>query len=356
MLSPETTRIVIDSSPLRYLNTGLGQFTFHLLQELSALPFAEAKLCSLVHPCYAHLVPRGIAIEPATWLRRHASRGVQRHLYRACKVWHMTTENTRLTGVPRGASVVLTIHGLHFLDESPREEADRELADVQMLVESASVITVVSAFTADLVRQRLDVRNKSVHVIPNGVDRKAIASSTPSWAPKGKFLFSIGTFFARKNFHVLIPMMNFLPEYTLILAGDAGHDYGAKVRAWVQAANLQDRILMPGEVTEGEKQWLYSQAEALVFPSISEGFGIPLIEAFQHGKPVFCGRYGSLPEIGKDYAWFWDNFDPESMATQVREKLSLEPTVSRSIRVDYAAGFSWAAAARRYQEIYRSLL
>lgn len=356
MPNPEAARIVIDSSPLRYLNTGLGQFTFHLLQELSALPFPEARLCSLVHPHYAHLVPRGIALEQANWLRRHASHAVQRYLYRACKVWHMTTENTRLTGVPRGASVVLTIHGLHFLDESPAAEANRELANVQKLVDGASVITVVSAFTADLVRTRLDVKSKPIQVIPNGIAREEIASSTPRWAPKGKFLFSIGTFFARKNFHVLIPMMKFLPEYTLVLAGDAGHDYGNKVRAWVQAANLQDRILIPGEVTEGEKRWLYSQAEALVFPSISEGFGIPLIEAFQQGKPVFCGRYGSLPEIGRDHAWYWDNFEPESMANRVREKMLLEPTVDRSTRVNYAAGFSWAAAARGYQKIYRSLL
>lgn len=356
MLNPEATRIVIDSSPLRYLNTGLGQFAFHLLEELSVLPFPEAKLWSLVHPRYAHLVPRGIALEPASWLRRHASHVVQRHLYRPCKVWHMTTENTRLTGVPRGASVVLTIHGLHFLDESPAEDANRELADVQNLVDSASVITVVSAFTADLVRNSLDVKNKPVQVIPNGISRKEVAPITPRWAPKGKFLFSIGTFFARKNFHVLIPMMKFLPEYTLVLAGDTGHDYGNKVRGWVHTANLQDRILMPGEVTEGEKRWLYSQAEALVFPSVSEGFGIPLIESFQLGKPVFCGRYGSLPEIGMDHAWYWESFEPESMATQVREKLLLEPTVDRSRRIHYAAGFSWAAAAREYQKIYRSLL
>lgn len=356
MLNPEATRIVIDSSPLRYLNTGLGQFTFHLLEELSVLPFPEAKLCALVHPRYAHLVPRGIALEPATWLRRHASHVVQRHLYRPCKVWHMTTENTRLTGVPRGASVVLTIHGLHFLDESPADEANRALADVQKLVDNASVITVVSAFTADLVRNRLDVKNKPVQVIPNGISRKELEPITPRWAPKGKFLFSIGTFFARKNFHVLIPMMKFLPEYTLILAGDTGHDYGNRVRAWVHAANLQDRILMPGEVSEGEKLWLYSQGEALVFPSVSEGFGIPLIEAFQLGKPVFCGRYGSLPEIGMNHAWYWENFEPEPMATLVREKLLLEPTVDRSSRINYAAGFSWAAAARGYQKIYRSLL
>lgn len=356
MPNPEAARIVIDSSPLRYLNTGLGQFTFHLLHELSVLPFPDAKLCSLVHPRYAHLVPKGLAIEQATWLRRHASAAVQRHLYRACKVWHMTTENTRLTGVPKGTSVVLTIHGLHFLDESPADEASRELADVQKLVNSASVITVVSAFTADLVRNRLDVKSKPIQVIPNGIARQEIAPSTPTWAPKGKFLFSIGTFFSRKNFHVLIPMMKFFPEYTLILAGDNGHDYGDKVRTLVSDAAVENRILMPGEVTEGEKRWLYSQAEALVFPSVSEGFGIPLIEAFQQGTPVFCGRYGSLPEIGKDHAWYWDNFEPESMATRMREKLLLESTTSRLARVNYAAGFSWAAAAQEYQKIYRSLL
>lgn len=356
MPNAESARIVIDGSPLRYLHTGLGQFSFHLLQELSRLPFPEARLFVLVHPDFAHLVPAGISLEPASWLRRHAPPQIQRHLFAPCSVWHMTTENTKLVGAPSGARVVLTIHGLHFLDEMNKADAARELKNVQCLVDRATVIAAVSRFTADLVREKLNTGDKDIRIIPNGISRTVVAPAIPSWAPTGRFFFSIGTFFERKNIHVLIPMMKFLPEFTLVLAGDVRGGYGKQIEDQVHAEGMGDRILMPGEVTESEKQWLYQQGEALFFPSVSEGFGIPLIEAFQQGKPVFCGRFGSLPEIGADHAYFWNDFEPEHMAAKVREKLLLEPKVDKSQRVTYADQFSWSSTARAYQKIYRSLM
>ena len=356
MPNAEPARIVIDGSPLRYLHTGLGQFSFHLLQELSRLSFPEARLFALVHPNVANLIPHGISLETASWLRRHAPPGIQRYLFSRCAVWHMTTENTRITDVPAGAAVVLTIHGLHFLDEAPQEEASRQLQNVQHLVDRASVLTVVSRFTANLVREKLNTKGKDIEVIPNGISRSEMDSSIPAWAPSGKFLFSIGTFFARKNFHVLIPMMKFLPEFVLVLAGDTQQGYGKQVADQVREEGMENRILLPGEVTEAEKRWLYQQGEALVFPSVSEGFGIPLIEAFQQGKPVFCGRFGSLPEIGGNHAFYWEDFEPEQMAALVRKRLHNEPGVDTAARVRYADQFTWEAAARAYQIIYRSLL
>lgn len=356
MPNPERSRIVIDSSPLRYLHTGLGQFTYHLLNELSKLPFPEATLIALVHPRYTDLIPKGISPESATWLRRHAPPALQSFLYRDCKVWHMTAENNRLTGVPKQAAVVLTLHGLHFLDEASPAEAQKALSKVQALVDRANVITVVSHFTDTLIRSRLAPGTKPIHVIPNGVSFENQSAQQPSWAPKEKFLFSIGTFFPRKNFHVLVPMMKHLPEYQLVLAGDNGSEYGTQVMEEVRKSGLADRVLFPGEVTQAEKQWLFEQGDALLFPSLSEGFGIPVIESFHHGKPAFCSRFGSLPEIGGEHAAFWDDEEPERMAAMVRNTLRQESPKLTHARKVYAKKFSWAEAAKVYQEIYRSLL
>ncbi|MBL7848643.1 MAG: glycosyltransferase family 4 protein [Cyclobacteriaceae bacterium] len=356
MPNPERSRIVIDSSPLRYLHTGLGQFTFHLLNELSKLPFPEAILIALVHPRYSGLIPDGISPESATWLRRHAPAALQSFLHRDCKVWHMTAENNRLTGVPKSAGVVLTLHGLHFLDEASPKEAQKALKKVQMLVDRANVITVVSHFTETLIRAHLRLGTTPIHVIPNGVSFEKQPVQKPSWAPKDEFLFSIGTFFPRKNFHVLVPMMKYLPEYKLVLAGDSGSAYAMQVMEEVRNSGLSDRVLFPGEVTQPEKQWLFEHGKALLFPSLSEGFGIPVIEAFHHGKPAVCSRFGSLPEIGGEHAAFWEDETPQQMATTVRNVLSRESPQLVDSRKVYARRFSWAAAAKSYQEIYRSLL
>lgn len=356
MQRPERPRIVIDSSPLRYLHTGLGQFSFHLLHELSVLPLPEAQLLALVHPNYRALVPPGIGVESANWLRRHAPTTLQSWLYQDCRVWHMTAENTRFTGVPGKARVILTVHGLHFLDEKVEHKAEKELERVQRLVNRAEVITVVSRFTEKLVRARLEIGGRPIHVIYNGVGREVVAAKTPSWAPKGKFLFSVGTFFARKNLHVLIPVMKLLPEYSLVLAGNDSHAYGTSIRQKIESAGLADRILLPGEITDGEKQWLYEWGEALLFPSISEGFGIPVIEAYRLGKPVFCSRLGSLPEVGGSYGYYWNNFEPESMAALILEKLAKESPALSAGRKTYAAEFTWANMAKAYRKIYQGLL
>lgn len=355
MSGPETTRIVIDGSPLRYLFSGLGQFTFHLFDELSKQPLPEARYFALVHPRYASHVPAAITVEPASWIRRHAPPFLQRRLFGDCRVWHMTTENTGITGVPRKARLILTIHGLHFLDELPEPHASRELMMVQRLVDRAEVVTAVSRYTETLIGQRLELGGRKVQMIHNGVNKEGTATPPP-WAPKGKFLFSVGTFFPRKNFHVLVQAMKWLPDYTLILAGDTTHVYAGTVRDAIRESNLEDRILLPGEVTEEEKQWLYQEGEALLFPSLSEGFGIPVIEAFRKGKPAFCSRHGSLPEIGGNHAFYWDGFEPESMARVIREGLSRE-SYDRSIaRKEYAAQFSWNNMASAYRELYKSLL
>lgn len=268
----------------------------------------------------------------------------------------MTTENTRLTGIPRSAKLVLTIHGLHFLDESPAAIAARELAQVQSLVNRAAVITVVSQFTKDLVSRKLNVGSRQIEVIPNGIARSGVRASKPGWAPGRKFLFTVGTFFARKNFLVLLPMLKHLPDFDLVIAGDTHHDYGREVREAVEAEDLQSRVWLPGEITEAEKQWLYENGEAYVFPSLSEGFGIPVIESFQLGKPVFCSRHGSLPEVGSSHAFYWDSFDPARMANLLVTKLAVETPELRAARMGYAQAFTWARVAERYQKIYRSLL
>lgn len=268
----------------------------------------------------------------------------------------MTSENTRLTGIPAKASLILTIHGLHFLDEYDGEASARELKRVQELVDRAAVIVTVSRFTADLVRKKLDTAGKTMEIIPNGIEHSVVDAVVPSWAPRQKFLFSIGTFFSRKNVHVLVPMMKWLPEYQLVLAGDCRHPYGDVVREAIQAEGLADRVLMPGEITAGEKQWLFEKGDAFLFPSLSEGFGIPIIEAFHRGKPVFCSRAGSLPEVGSTHAYYWDTMSPEHLAEKVKEGLASEKPEKILARTSYAGQFNWVAVAAAYLKIYRSLL
>jgi glycosyltransferase involved in cell wall biosynthesis len=97
---------------------------------------------------------------------------------------------------------------------------------------------------------------------------------------------------------------------------------------------------------------------AFVFPSISEGFGLPVIEAMHFGKPVILATLTSLPEIGSDAAYYFPSFDPDDMQAVFYNSLqhySVNKTQEQKIK-NRSADFSWGKAAQQYAAIYKQLL
>jgi glycosyltransferase involved in cell wall biosynthesis len=154
--------------------------------------------------------------------------------------------------------------------------------------------------------------------------------------------------------------MRAFPEMKLVLAGPGDHPYAAEVRRAAVEAGVGSRVLIPGVVDEPTKRRLYENARALLFPSLSEGFGLPVVEAMSVGTPAFLSRLTSLPEIGGDAAYYFDSFDPDSMIDTIRKGLAdfdAHPERPDELRA-HAAQFSWTSAARGYwalyDEVYRS--
>jgi glycosyltransferase involved in cell wall biosynthesis len=167
----------------------------------------------------------------------------------------------------------------------------------------------------------------------------------------------VGNVLPHKNFRVLLGMMAHLPARRLVIAGKKATPYGAAMEREIASRGLADRVLMPGEVSDGDRQWLYEHCEAFLFPSLAEGFGFPVLEAMQCGRPVFLARETSLPEIAGEDAAYFDSWEPGHMAATVNDGLAV---VARDIghapRVrDRAATFNWEEAARRYTAIYEAM-
>jgi glycosyltransferase involved in cell wall biosynthesis len=115
---------------------------------------------------------------------------------------------------------------------------------------------------------------------------------------------------------------------------------------------------MPGEVSDGDRQWLYEHCDAFLFPSLSEGFGFPVLEAMQCGRPVFAARRTSLPEVAGDRAGWWDTFEPDAMLRVVREGLESSGSMPgfAAAQVAHAATYTWERAAARYLDVYDEVL
>ncbi len=182
----------------------------------------------------------------------------------------------------------------------------------------------------------------------------------PVAPPSFPYLFSIGEFRAKKNFHTLVEMMPFLEDSLhLIIAGSPKEPYYTKVLEHIEKHQLKDRVHLLGKISELDKLYYYQNAEAFVFPSLREGFGIPPIEAMSFGIPIFLSDTTSLPEVGGENAFYWENFKPQYMAETLKKGLKQYATKPAWYATQYknrANEFSWKTAAKSYIKIYRSIL
>lgn len=279
-----------------------------------------------------------------------------------CDLWHGLHQETDVLPSRRGTPFVLTIHDLNFLVEkkSPGRRR-RRLRAVQRRLDRADAVTVISGHTERVVRENLRIPDDlPVRRIYNGVELGEFpGASRPGFVPPGAFLFSIGIILPKKNFHLLPDLLARIesPRH-LVIAGRKEHPYAREIEERARSLGLEERVILPGEVTEEEKVWLYRNCEAFLFPSRAEGFGLPVIEAMTQGKPVFLSREASLPEIGGPEAFYWPRLDTGTLARVFRQGMEAyreDPGKADRIR-DWAGRFTWERAAREYLDLYRDVL
>lgn len=273
-------------------------------------------------------------------------------------VWHATTTLSWYRPFNKRTRFVFTIHDLNFLAEYERTylHKQRYLRLIQERVNRADYITYISEFSRQQAAEYLDMGNKPSKVIYNGCNKPDTQHfQTPAYVPKQKFLFSIGLFMARKNFHVL-PALLKGNNYELVLAGLNHFEYKQTIVEAAKELGVLDRIKLVGAISDEEKFWYYQHCEAFLFPSIGEGFGLPIVEAMWFGKPVFLSSETCLPEIGGDVAYYFKSFEPEAIQQTFAAGLAhyYKTSPQQKIR-ERAALFSWDKAAREYIEIYKSL-
>ena len=137
--------------------------------------------------------------------------------------------------------------------------------------------------------------------------------------------------------------------YQLFIAGGK-EDYTRKLKQKVAAMGLQDRIIFAGYVPAALMPDLYREAFALIFPSLYEGFGIPLLEAMASGCPVIVSNTASMPEVCGDAALYINPLDLDSLLTAI-ETLVRKPLVRQQLiekGISRAGLFSWKQMARAF--------
>jgi glycosyltransferase involved in cell wall biosynthesis len=276
-------------------------------------------------------------------------------------IWHATYQDSYyIPFLNKKIKVVLTIHDLNFLYDASKSKDKKQkcLNRLQKLINRADVIVCVSEYCKKDVLLYCDTNNKAVHVIYNGTNTlQNPLLYTKSYKPAKPFIFSLGTITRKKNFHSLLSLININRTLELVIAGrpdDA--DYYNQIMKTTRLMGIQDNVHLLGQISEGEKSWYFKNCRAFAFPSISEGFGLPVAEAMSFGKPLFLSNKTALPEIGGKVAFYFKDFS-ETIMQQTFES-GMKEYYNSNMKNDIikkGEEFCWDNAAHEYLKIYREL-
>ncbi len=231
-------------------------------------------------------------------------------------------------------------------------------------VKRSRVIFTPSAFVKNDVAKRYRVAPEKILVTYNAAD-------TPMPKPGGlkkfnlenkKFLLHVGNVYPHKNLDRLVQAFGELckaPEfdYQLVIAGRKD-EFHTRLEKVVRKKKLSDRVVFTDYVTDAELEALYAKASLYVFPSLSEGGGIPGLEAMRRGLPVVSSNATCLPETYGDAAEFFDPRSVLEMVNAIKRVLSDDKLRARLIKAGYvqAKKYSWKASAKQMLKGYAGAL
>ncbi len=250
---------------------------------------------------------------------------------------------------------ILTIHDLNALYESTQfGTGDMYKKNLQKKIDRASAVTFISQFTSDEVARNFNIDQKKTKIIYNGISLGK-ETERPELIPDSPFLFSVGTVLPKKNFHVLIDFLKLIPEYKIVLAGTTFHSYAKEMQKRIIDEGLQDRFYLVGTISESHKLWYYQNAKAFIFPSLLEGFGLPVAEAMSMGLPLFISDKTSLPEIGGADAYYFRNFEASHMRDVFIDGMKNFTPEKKERLKERSKMFDWKKATEQYLALYQSL-
>ncbi len=259
--------------------------------------------------------------------------------------------NQRVDRRPAKA-VISTFHDLFVLtgDYSSPEFRARFSQQARNAARNSDLIIAVSEFTANQVSTLLGFDPSRIRVVPHGVHFPASAR-----AKREKLILFVGALQIRKNIVRLVEAFERLPqEWMLVIAG-AANGYGARsVLDRIEKSPNRDRIQVTGYVDRPDLEQLYSRASIFAFPSLDEGFGIPVLEAMAHGIPVITSNCSALAEVAHDAALLVDPLETDELTKSLKELIENPALRSKliSVGLSRASSFTWERTARLTHNVY----
>lgn len=295
-----------------------------------------------------------------SYIRRGREREDLHRLGIHIDLWHATHQQFRYRGGDSNTIQLLTVHDLNFLREKKGVHRLRHIVQLDWRIRKSNYLTCISEYVKQDIQDHYNLRGKTIKVIYNGIDcQEEGTQRQPSFISNNTepFFFTIGQIREKKNFQTLIPMMKYLPNHKLYICGDNHFSFARDLQQLILEEG-EDKVFLTGKISDEEKRWLYCHADAFLFPSRLEGFGIPVLEAMRFRCKVFSSRFSSLPEVCGNHATYWEDYEPSTMAAVVRkgvedwEKEGIQATKA----LEYSLSFNYETYTEAYVQLYRQLL
>ncbi len=277
-------------------------------------------------------------------------------------------------------NIVLTINDLAFI-RFPQFNFEwfvkKYAKEVKRNAYTAKRIIAISGSTKNDIVEFFNINENKIHVTHLAADnifRKlepvGIDNNIPlKFGIPGKYILSVGTIEPRKNYATLIRAFNLMKsrlkhndtanphfDYSLVIVGRTGWKSEAAYEEYNRSP-YKNNIIFVGRITDNELVQLYNQAELFVYPSIFEGFGLPVVEAMQCGLPVCASNTSSIPELVDDKKTLFNPADEEDIAAKVLIILK-DDNIKKELSIKSLKNshrFTWKKTAERTLEIYREV-
>lgn len=349
-------KVLIDLTVLKHINCGLGQIAYNYARYWSEnAKDMEFEITLFVPQQYVGAFGNDVRYLTPSWLY-----DISRIFIPKYDLWHSMHQMSRFRPAAiQSTKNLLTIHDINFIYEKEGKSLKRHTDKFTRRLKRADRIVFISNFSKNDVLSHFHT-DKPYEIVYNGVefgDPKSERKPQLPFADDRKFIFSIGQIRQKKNFHVLLDAMKLLPQYELVVAGEKGSEYSQMIDKRIADEGINN-VHFIGTIHNSEKIWFYNHCEAFVFPSLFEGFGLPVIEAMSYGKPVISSDKTSLKEICADHAFILENFEPDHIAAKIKEGIETyakNPTLAKT-NTEYAQSFTYQNHMNEYIRIYREML
>lgn len=345
--------ILFDCETMKYANTGLYEYCKQFGHALLRNKADDEKITYYVPPGL-----KGFFGDEHQYITINKLHRLIMPSFSYLDVWHTSFQSTHYRPSNKNIGHVLTIHDLNFIHEkkNPKKVASF-LKKVQKNIDRADHVVTISKFVLEDVNRHLDLRNKPASVIYNGGVLETFPDfDAPDYRPQRPFIFNIGSIDAKKNAHVLPPLLQG-NDYELVIAGPVfDEEYKNKILSAAEQYGVADRVKVLGSISNKSRYWYYHHCTAFAFPSLAEGFGLPVVEALSEGKPCFLSDRTSLPEVGGPLCYYFHEFTDTVMQKTFTEGMAhFNATQPIAAMKERAAFLNLDNTAKHYLQIYRGL-